>query len=190
MAQPVTFTQKPLIVGLGEVLWDLLLDENGNLDQRRLGGAPANFAFHANQLGAQGVVLSAIGRDPDGQAIESRFQELGLTTAYLRHLDRPTGQVTIVVDRARRHRFTIHPDVAWDFLPYDPELDALAQRADAVCFGTLAHRAAPSRQSIQAFLQATRRDCWCICDVNLREPFYDAENNSAGPDSRRCAQTE
>ena len=139
---------------------------------KSLGGAPANFAFHTSQLGARGIVVSCIGHDPEGMEIEQRFAELGLTTQYLRYADRPTGIVTVDV-QAGQPIYTIHSNAAWDFLPFDAELEALAQMADAVCFGSLAQRTAISRHSIQSFLGKTRQDCLKVFDINLRQTFYE-----------------
>lgn len=162
-------SRSPIVIGLGEVLWDIL--PTG----RFLGGAPANFAFHANQLGACGIVVSSIGRDISGEEIADLLNEFGMTTNYLQQNDHPTGAVTVTIDRAGNPSYVIHTEVAWDFLFCDESLLDLAREADAVCFGSLAQRSSMSRQSIQAFLRATRRDCLRVFDVNLRQHFYDVE---------------
>lgn len=161
-------TPRPLVIGLGEVLWDLL--PTGKF----LGGAPANFAFHANQLGAEGLVVSAIGRDDLGAEIQSRFRELELPTTGLRPVAAPTGTVTVAMQGGQPN-YAIHTGVAWDEIPFDTDLKSLATRAAAVCFGSLAQRSETSRQHIQAFLATTRRDCLRICDINLRQQFFDAD---------------
>lgn len=159
---------RPIVIGLGEILWDLL--PTGKF----LGGAPANFAFHANQLGAEGRVVSAIGRDDLGTQIQQQFVELGLSPAGLRIVDqRPTGTVTVEM-RDGQPDYTIHTNVAWDELPFDAELENLARNAAAVCFGSLGQRSATSRQSIHAFLAATNKECLRVCDINLRQRFFDA----------------
>lgn len=157
---------QPCVVGLGEILWDVL--PSGTF----LGGAPANFAFHANQLGARGLVVSAIGRDAPGDQILNQLQELGVAGDGLRRADEPTGTVTATMVDGQPN-YTIHTDVAWDFIPFDSELQQIAQAADAVCFGSLAQRCPTSQQSIQEFLRATRKVCWRIFDINLRQQFYD-----------------
>lgn len=159
---------QPCVVGLGEILWDMLPE--GTF----LGGAPANFAFHANQLGARGLVVSAVGHDDLGERIFANLNQLNVATEGLRRVSRPTGTVTVTTV-AGQPSYTIHTDVAWDFIPFDAELRSIAGRADAVCFGSLAQRSTKSRQSIQAFLQATRKDCWRIFDINLRQDFYESE---------------
>ena len=161
-------TAKPLIVGIGELLWDVLPNA------RLMGGAPANFAFQAGQLGAEGIVVSSIGEDAHGDALQAELTAKGLSADFLRRNDRPTGTVTVTTDAHGQPTYNIHTDVAWDFLPFDAPLQGLAVRADAVCFGTLAQRSLVSRRSIQAFLQATRRDCLRVFDINLRQNFYDA----------------
>ena len=157
----------PRVVGLGEVLWDFL--PSG----KSLGGAPANFAFHAQQLGARAAVVSCIGNDELGREMEQQFATLGLSTDYLRHNNHPTGTVTVQT-HAGQPTYTIHTSVAWDFLPFDESFIELAEECDAVCFGSLAQRSELSRRSIQQFLAATRRDCLRIFDINLRENFFAA----------------
>ncbi|MDB5387927.1 MAG: iolC [Planctomycetaceae bacterium] len=158
---------RPLVIGLGEVLWDLL--PTGKC----LGGAPANFAFHANQLGAEGLVVSAVGRDDLGVEIQERFRQLGLSAAGLRTIDCPTGTVTVEIQQSQPN-YTIHTGVAWDQIPYDTHLESVAGQAAAVCFGSLGQRSEVSRKSIHAFLAATGKACLRVCDINLRQQFFDA----------------
>lgn len=164
---PVTSTA-PWVVGLGEILWDLL--PTG----RKLGGAPANFAFHAGQLGARSVIVSSVGTDPLGTEIISQLTELGLDTGFVAILDgRPTGTVSVTLDAGGTASYTIHENVAWDHIPLTPAATALAARADAVCTGSLAQRHTDSRATIQRFLGATRPGCLRIFDLNLRQHYYD-----------------
>jgi len=155
------------VVGLGELLWDLFPDG------KRLGGAPANFAYHVQALGGRGIVVSCVGDDELGKNI---FADLGETGLDLRHIaiDRqhPTGTVSVELDENGKPDFIIHKNVAWDFIPSTPALLDLAATADAVCFGSLAQRSPVSRETIQRFLKATRRDCLRVFDVNLRQSFY------------------
>ena len=157
----------PCVVGLGEVLWDMLPAG------RQLGGAPANVAFHAAALGGSGAVASAIGADDLGAEIRSRLSDAGLDdSALATDPDSPTGKVTVTLDADGKPSFTIHTGVAWDGIPFTPELEALMARADAVCFGSLAQRAGGSRETIRRALSATRPECLRICDVNLRQRYY------------------
>jgi fructokinase len=157
-------SQPPVAVGLGEVLWDLL--PTG----RQLGGAPANFAFHAQQLGARGVVVSAIGADMLGDHIEERLQASGLTSALAIDHEHPTGTVSVKLDAQGVPNYVIHQPVAWDFL-HDHHFPA-ASAADVVCFGSLAQRSHVSRDSIQRYLRDTRPDCLRVFDINLRQDFF------------------
>jgi fructokinase len=158
----------PTIVGIGEVLWDML--PTG----RQLGGAPANFAYHARALGANGVPVSRVGDDDLGREILRRLASLGLDTRYV-STDRahPTGRVDVRLDSAGVPDYVIHQPVAWDFIPADAPSLELASRADAVCFGTLAQRSPVSRASIRAFLRATRPQCLRVFDINLRQSYFD-----------------
>lgn len=155
----------PIAVGLGEVLWDLL--PTG----KQLGGAPANFAFHAQQLGARGVVVSAVGRDALGEEIKTRLEQLGLTSS-LHISDLPTGTVSVQLDADGVPSYVIHQPVAWDEMRAAGD-GGSAAKADVVCFGSLAQRSLASREMIHAFLAATRRDaCLRVFDINLRQDFY------------------
>lgn len=157
-------------IGLGEVLWDLL--PGG----RQLGGAPANFAYHAHALGAESLVVSRVGRDDLGRDLLERLNTLGLSTSGIA-VDpvAPTGSVSVTLDPTGKPAYTIHLDVAWDLLEADPEGLRAAAGADAVCFGTLAQRHPVARESIRSVLEATRADALRIFDINLRQRFWSRE---------------
>lgn len=160
----------PLIVGLGEVLWDVLPAG------RQLGGAPTNFAYHAAALGARGAVASRVGDDDLGREALGRLDALRVDRRHVGvDRDHPTGTVDVRLDAAGVPRYVIHEHVAWDFLAADDALLDLAARADAVCFGTLAQRSRVSRDAIGAFLRATRDDCLRVFDINLRQSYYDGD---------------
>ena len=156
-----------VIIGLGEVLWDLLPDG------RKLGGAPFNFAFHCRQLGHAAVMVSRVGADEMGRAVREAMRDLGLSDAFVQEdVGRPTGTVTVAMDEQRRHTFTITPDVAYDGLQWDDYMARLLGQALAVCFGTLAQREQASRTSIHRALAAAPRDAVIVYDVNLRQQYY------------------
>ena len=158
------------VVGLGELLWDLLPEG------KQVGGAPANFVYHVTGLGAQGRIVSSIGQDDLGQEMLTRLKEKQIDTSYVHQdPDHETGTVSIVLDKAGKPDYVIHEDMAWDFIPYGIALDHLAAEADAVCFGTLGQRSAVSRDTIQRFLQATKPTCFHVFDINLRQSFYTPE---------------
>jgi len=159
--------ETPIVVGLGELLWDCFADS------RRPGGAPANVAFHAGQLGCQGIVCSRVGRDRPGDELVAFLAGQGLQTEWVqRDASHPTGTVTVDTSRPDHPCFTIHEDVAWDYLAFDATLESLVSRAAAVCFGTLAQRSAASRETIHRAIGAVRPDCLVVYDVNLRQHFY------------------
>jgi len=160
----------PLVVGLGEVLWDCFADS------RRPGGAPANVAFHAGQLGCEGVVCSRVGRDALGDELLAFLEGQGLRTdGVQRDPIHATGTVTVDTSRPEQPRFTIHEDAAWDYLELDAALAELVGRAAAVCFGTLAQRSPASRRAIHQALAAAPPGCLIVYDVNLRQHFYRKE---------------
>jgi fructokinase len=157
------------IVGIGEILWDLL--PTG----RQPGGAPFNCAFHCHQLGHAAAVVSRVGADADGAALRAVIRNFGLSDEHVQTDDyHPTGTVTVAVDERGQPRFTITPDVAYDHLAWDEPLRSLCQQAEALCFGTLAQRHATARQTIRQAL-ASARNALIVCDVNLRQQFYDKE---------------
>ena len=161
---------KQTIVGLGELLWDLL--PSG----RQLGGAPANFAYFANLLGDRGVVASRVGDDALGREAAGRIRQLGSSTEYLQYdSTHATGTVEVRLDAAGQPQFEIARPVAWDFLQWTPPWKKLAQQADAVCFGSLAQRSSVSRETILQFLRSTQPQALRVFDVNLRAPFYSRE---------------
>lgn len=156
------------VVGLGEVLWDMLPQG------KQLGGAPINFAYHASQLGHQAYAISAVGNDDLGKTIIDRLEQKGISP-LIPQTDYPTGTVHISLDDKGIPQYDICQGVAWDFIPFTPEMEQLAHVTDAVCFGSLAQRNAASRQTIHRFLQAMpkRDDVLKIFDVNLRQHYYD-----------------
>lgn len=158
---------KKKVVGLGEVLWDLL--PHGAC----LGGAPANFAYITTLMGDQGIVASRVGEDSRGIDALRRLEELGLDIDHVQtDGEHPTGTVNVEIDASGQPRFEIAQPVAWDHLQWTPGWQRLAETADAVCFGSLAQRSAASRQTIHRFLKATAPGALKVFDVNLRQAFY------------------
>jgi len=155
------------LVGLGEILWDMLPDG------RKLGGAPANFAYHAHALGAGGVVVSCVGNDELGSEILERIEALNLKKDCIA-IDnkRPTGTVTVDLDEKGKPEYIIHENVAWDFIPVSPEMLELAGNCDAVCFGSLCQRSPVSRATVREFLKATKDKCLRVFDINIRQKYY------------------
>ena len=158
---------KKVIVGIGEILWDML--PSG----KALGGAPANFAYHATRLGEEGWAVSAIGPDALGCEIMDIVEAKRLKS-LISVTDKPTGTVQVELDARGVPTYTIMEDVAWDNIPFTPEMEALARRADAVCFGSLVQRMA-SRASVLRFLRATRPGALKVFDINLRQHYYSPE---------------
>ena len=160
----------PIVVGLGEILWDFL--PSG----RQLGGAPANFAYVASVLGCESAVASRIGTDELGREVIAKLSALGMSSGYLQEDSvHPTGRVLVEVDQQGQPRFEIVESVAWDFLQWSDHWQELARIADAVCFGSLAQRSPQSRDTIRNFLRGTRRESTRVFDVNLRQSFYSGE---------------
>jgi fructokinase len=161
---------RPVVVGLGEILWDLL--PGG----KQLGGAPANFVYHANVLGAAGSVASCVGADPLGREIMQWLDDMRLDRQHLAvDAAHPTGTVDVRLEADGKPRYIIHEQVAWDYIPWSAALRDLAAKTQAVCFGSLAQRSKVSRNTIRAFLAATPPACRRVFDVNLRQAFFSRE---------------
>ena len=158
-----------VVVGLGEVLWDVFPD------RKRLGGAPANFAYHMSRQACDTYIVSAVGEDADGSEIEKKFERKGLSTKYLSRVPVPTGRVDIAVDASGVASYRFLENCAWDYLAFSEEAEKLACRTDAVCFGTLAQRSARSRDAIYAFLNCIPESAIRVFDVNLRQNFFSEE---------------
>lgn len=160
---------RPLVMGVGELLWDLLPAG------RQLGGAPTNYAYHAHALGAEALVVSRVGVDPLGGEILERLDRLGLRTdGITRDASAPTGTVSVTLDTHGKPTFIIHENVAWDFLEAGPNVVDEAKRADAICFGTLAQRHPIARTAIRTLLQAVPPFVLRVFDINLRQHFWTA----------------
>ena len=157
-----------IIVGLGEALWDCLPEG------RKIGGAPANFAYHASQFGYEAHAVSAVGNDALGDETIEALKANGLKLCMPR-VDFPTGQVLVSLDEDGVASYDIKEGSAWDNIPFTPEMEQLAGRCSAVCFGSLAQRNEVSRNAIYRFLNATPKGCMRIFDINLRQNFYSKE---------------
>lgn len=159
-----------IIVGMGEALWDVLPDG------KKIGGAPANFAYHVSQFGLESRVVSAVGDDKLGNEILQNFDEKKLHY-LIEKVPYPTGTVQVELDEAGVPRYEIKENVAWDNIPFTPALEDLAKHTRAVCFGSLAQRSIVSRDTINSFLKAMPdgEGQYKIFDVNLRQNFYTKE---------------
>ncbi len=160
--------EQKIIVGIGEVLWDCLPAG------RKLGGAPANFAYHASQHGFKGYVVSAVGPDELGAEALAIFAEKGLDFE-IAEVPFPTGTVDITLDAAGVPQYDFATPAAWDNIPFTPEIKELAARSAAVCFGSLAQRSKTSRDTIRRFLKDVPASALKVFDINLRQHYYSRE---------------
>ena len=156
------------IIGLGEALWDMLPEG------KKLGGAPANFAYHAGQFGLDTLAISALGEDKLADETIEALEQNGLKYLMPR-VPYATGTVLVTLTGEGIPTYEIKENVAWDNIPFNDEIKAAAKNCRAVCFGSLAQRNIVSRQTIQQFLDATPEDCIKICDINLRQQFFSKE---------------
>jgi len=162
--------RKAVVVGLGEVLWDML--PGG----KQLGGASANFAYHAQMLGAESWLVSRVGNDPPGHEILARLRAMEMPVDCVTvDPSAPTGTVAIEVSPDGQPKFTIRENVAWDHIVAGDFARDIVARADAVCFGSLAQRHEISRATICSLVGSTRPTALRIFDVNLRQKFFSLE---------------
>ena len=154
--------EKFYITGLGEILWDILPQG------KKLGGAPANFAYHSKALGSESYVVSAVGNDILGKEILKNISELNIDPDFIK-IDEahPTGTVNIKVDIDGSPEYVINEATAWDNIHFGEKHKNLAIKTDAVCFGSLAQRSETSKDAINQFLKATKQDCIRIFDIKL-----------------------
>lgn len=155
---------------MGEALWDVLPEG------KKIGGAPANFAYHVSQFGLPSCVVSAVGDDALGKEIVENFVSKGLTH-QIETVPYPTGTVQVEIDQAGVPQYEIKENVAWDNIPYTAMLEQLAEKTKAVCFGSLAQRNVVSRNTINRFLDAipAENNPLIVFDVNLRQGFYNKD---------------
>lgn len=159
--------KKPVIIGIGELLWDIL--PTG----KKAGGAPINFAYHASRLGAESYAISAIGNDLLGDEIMTEVESINIDYVIER-VNFPTGTVHVKLKDGVPD-YKIIEDVAWDHIPITKQIEDLAKKADAVCFGTLAQRSETSRNTITTALSLVPEGSFRIFDINIRQNFYSKE---------------
>ncbi len=159
--------KKPIVIGLGELLWDLF--PGG----KQLGGAPANFVYHISHMDIDGYLISAVGNDNNGREIIEALKKREIETRYVQILDGyPTGTVSVALDREGSPSYTIHEGVAWDHIGVNDDILKLVKTADAICFGTLAQRCSRSGNSIERLLSVSADRCLKVYDINLRQQYY------------------
>jgi fructokinase len=159
--------KKSIIIGIGELLWDLL--PSG----KKAGGAPVNFVFHASDAGVESYAISAVGNDPFGDEIMVEIEKAGIRHRIAR-VDYPTSRVEVeLTDGIPSYR--IIEGVAWDHIPLTDSMRTLAKEADTICFGTLAQRSNESRNTIRSLLSLLPTNAYRVCDINLRQHFFSKE---------------
>ena len=161
---------KNIVVGMGEALWDILPEG------KKIGGAPANFAYHVSQFGLDSCVVSAVGNDALGKEIIDNLTSKGVNH-HINEVPYPTGTVQVEIDQAGIPQYDIKENVAWDNIPYTASLKELAENTRAFCFGSLAQRNVVSRETIYSYLDAMPQtdETLVVFDVNLRQGFYSKE---------------
>jgi fructokinase len=158
--------KKPIIVGVGEILWDILPEG------KKLGGAPCNFVYHAQMQGAHGLILSAIGNDDHGSEILEVLESKQLSAELIQINDKPTGTVDVLLNDEGIPEYTIHEQVAWDFITLNEATEKAASQADIICFGSLAQRNYTSQQTIKKLLRGCKHESLVVYDINLRQHYY------------------
>ena len=160
---------KPVVAGIGELLWDVL--PTG----KQIGGAPSNFAFHAMQAGCESILISAVGNDKPGDELLTELGNLKLNCEYVQRNEFPTGTVTVNLNEKGHPQYVIHENVAWDNILMNSKIESKLKNLDAVCFGSLGQRSPVSAATIQMLLAGLKPDCLKVFDINLRQHFYSHE---------------
>jgi fructokinase len=157
------------IIGIGEILWDVLPEG------KRLGGAPCNFVFHAKKLGAKALILSAVGKDKNGKEILNELQAKNIPTELIQINDKLTGTVDVLLNIRGEPNYTIHENVAWDFILFNESIEKKVNGADVICFGSLAQRNSVSGETIEKILNCCKPETMIVFDINLRQHYYTRE---------------
>lgn len=162
-------SHKPIVAGIGELLWDIL--PTG----KQVGGAPTNFAFHAMQCGCESILISAVGNDNQGDELVSTIKALNINCEFIQRNNFPTGTVTVTLNEKGQPQYIIHENVAWDNTVFNAKIENKLKELDAVCFGTLGQRKPVSAITIQQLLTAVNLGCLKVFDINLRQHFFSFE---------------
>lgn len=157
------------VIGIGEVLWDVFPNT------KQLGGAPCNFVYHANQLGANGLAVTAVGNDESGREIIALLNKKNVSTDLIQINGRPTGTVEVKLNQQGIPEYIIHENVAWDYIQFDDSVEGKLFNADIICFGTLAQRSHISSENINKMLKSVGPDTLIVFDVNLRQRYFSKE---------------
>jgi fructokinase len=153
------------IVSVGEILWDVIGDNE------HLGGAPLNFAAHAQKLGHEVFLLSAVGADERGRRTLDRLRERGMSAEFVHVMrGKSTGTAEVELDMEGKPTFRIVRPAAYDFVDLgERELKAVRRlKPDWIYFGTLYHTSGQALSSTAKLLRAVP-SAKRFYDVNLRE---------------------
>ncbi|MFO7864513.1 MAG: PfkB family carbohydrate kinase [Salinivirgaceae bacterium] len=157
------------IIGIGEVLWDIFPQG------KQLGGAPCNFVYHANKLGANALVVSAVGNDENGQEILALLNKKNISEELIQVNEHPTGTVEVKLNDQGVPEYVIHENVAWDYIRFDSAIEQSLSATDIICFGSLAQRNNVSGETIASILNSAGPNTLIVFDINLRQQYYTRE---------------
>ena len=161
--------QKPIVAGIGELLWDIF--PSG----KQVGGAPCNFAFHSMQAGCESFLISAVGNDVTGNDLLTTLDGLNINCEFIQRNNFPTGTVTVTLNENGQPQYIIHENVAWDNTVFNEKIESKTRDLDAVCFGSLGQRNPVSATTVQRLLSTVKPGCLKVFDINLRQHFYSFE---------------
>ncbi len=154
-------SKTPKVLSFGEVLWDVF-DED-----KKIGGAPFNFAAHLVKNGVSAALYSAIGQDALGEEALDRVKQLGVDAQYITLVDKETA-VCLVTLNEGTPCYNIKENTAMDHIPFVNLTDTF----DGLYFGTLAQRAEGSATTLKSLLKYNFSDVFV--DINIRQHYYSA----------------
>lgn len=161
--------KKHRIIGIGEMVWDMLPAG------KRLGGAPVNFAFYAQALGAKALIVSAVGQDTLGDEILETVKGFGMDISAIQRNRYPTSTVEITLAGEGIPSYVIREQVAWDYIDHSASMDKIISQADALCWGSLAQRNTISRRNMQEMIGLAPASCLKVFDINIRLHYFSEE---------------
>ncbi len=158
--------KKNKAVCFGEVLWDIFPGQ-----QKKVGGAPFNVAYHLSRMGVDANMISSVGDDQLGHDLLQKIKNWKIPAEHIQiSAEHPTSTVIASMDENNDAHYEIVENVAWDFIDITQANQEILDQTDALVFGTLAARSEKSKNTLFRLLEISSYN---VFDINLREPYYE-----------------